>query len=288
MLFHQKMFRRHPLTNLLLIASILIDVAICVSLPEEVLGRPWLSLRHPWAHLLRSSLSGLLLGQTAALAYWAVWGTGQRLARVSTMVVATCLIGLATGGYALLNRYQWMTVLFTYTVCIYAASTFMASTTRYLSKKKGPSEQQANWQISLIEMFGWTILVAIASFAGRSMDFRFLQSNDHVIAKIAAMLVLPLCLAGAIRSRLDSLTQSRRYWTCFTILLVSLVIAFREIEPRIALPLILSQVGFLMSWFTVMGMDRLMREAKAIQQSLTDELQGQESVEEDGSDQLDA
>lgn len=243
------MIRRHPLTTLLLIATLVVDVTLMVVGG----GR---DVR------LRTALAGLLLGQTGALALWAVWGSGHRLGRVSVLVVATCAIALATGGKAMLGTQQWLAILASYTLAVYLWSLMVAAGNAYTGRIKSQEDDGPSWQVSLIELFGWTILVAIVSFASRSMSFTFLRSDTYVPLKAALLLATPAMLAAGVRSSLDDFTPSKLYWFCFAGAAVSVVVVFNLVENIVGVPLILAQVGYLVIWFVVVVLDRSMRDTK--------------------------
>ena len=236
------MIRRHPLLILLLLATTVVDVTLI-----------W---RIGWHFTARTVFSGLVLGQTGALALWAVWGQGHRLARVSTMVVATGLIALATGRTALLGPAQWLAILSVYTFIVYLGTLLLAAGQSYAERNREQESDRSAWQVSLIELFGWTILVAIASFAARSMDFVFLKTNTLIPLRVGLIVMAPLALAAGIRKGLTGLTSSKLYWLGFAALIPVGTIALRYYEPRTAVPLILGQTGYLLIWLLVLLLDR--------------------------------
>lgn len=242
----ETMIRNHPLLLLFLVASVTVDVVL-------------LKMGHPREFLNRALLSGLLFGQTAALAIWAVWGRGHRLARVSCMVVVTCVLAYATGGRTMLSNYQWLSVLCVYTLAVYLWSLLIAAGRAYTSKSDGVPSEGPSWQVSLIELFGWTILVAIASFAARSMEFTFLQTNSYIALKVFGLLAVPAFVASGVIKGLEGFTSSKWYWIVFVVALAPLGYLFRTLEPLTAVPMLLAQTGYLLTWLLVLRLDRAMR-----------------------------
>lgn len=257
------MLRRYPLTALLLIATIVVNVVfVTVDLPGR-LDR-------------RALFAGLLLGEMGAFAIWAARGSGHRLARVSLLVIASCLIGLATGGSAMLDRYQWLAILVGYTFSVYLLAVFISFIRKTAVQRSGVIDSEPTWQVSLIELFGWTILVAIASFAARFMEFRFFRLDNHILEKAILLLILPTMLAANIRNDLRDLSRG---WAFRIVLVVATTVtayALHTHEPHFALPLILGQGGYLVLWYFVLGMDRIVDEARQHKERLieTNDSQG--------------
>ncbi len=250
------MLRRNPLTILLLIATIVVDIV-------------FVTVRLPGGLDKRALFAGLLFGQMAACAIWAARGSsGHRLGRGSLLVIAACLIGLASGGSALLGRYQWLAILVGYTLTVYGATVLLAFAQKYTSQKSEDSPAEPTWQVSIIELFGWTILVAIASFAARSMEFGFIRLDNHIIEKVVLLLALPLTLATFIRKDLGDLSQGKAATIVLVVLTVVIAYLLRTRDPNIALPLIFGQGGYLVLWFLVLGMDRLVRQAQGTEEQV--------------------
>ena len=237
--------RKQPLLTLLLLATASADIA----LTYQSGVRDFTTL---------AMLLGLLLGQTGALALWTVWGRGLRLARLSTLVVGTCLLAFVAGPHTSLGRNQWLAILCIYTLIVYLGSLTIAAAGAYASRSSPENGRGPAWQVSLIELFGWMILVAIASFAARSMEFHFLRNNTYIALKVGAMVAVPLTLAGGIRNGLTDFTRSKYYWFFFAAILTTTIVALPRLEPRMGLGLILAQAGYLLTWVLVLQLDRAM------------------------------
>ena len=236
------MLRRYPLTILLVIATLVVDLVLTTTRVVEPGSR-------------RPLLAGLLFGQSAVLALWAAWGGGHRLGRVSVMVITVGLVSLATGGSALMGRFHWLAILGGYTVAVYLVALAFRVVGGYRSRKDAQTEEPV-WQVSLIELFGWTILVAIVSFAARSMDFSFVRPGTQLFEKTVAVLVLPMTLAAWIRKGLDDLANARWAWVPFAGLMLLAMLLLKWRDPRGAELLMLSQGGYLFLWYFVAGLDR--------------------------------
>ena len=249
------MLRRHPLTLMLLLTTLVVDVTLVnIHLPMNV-GK-------------RGLLAGLLFGQTAVLAMWAAWGGGHRLARVSTLVVITCLLSLYSGGRALLGTYQWLAILIGYALAVYVFAVVLSFWRHYRSTTPEHSANQPAWQVSLIELFGWTILVAIVSFVARSMEFDFARLDRYVIEKTLLALTVPFVFASQVREREFEIGPGK----AILVFCLSPLVGFllRIYEPLFATPLVLSQAGYLVLWFFVRGLDRKLQHETNADESQTE------------------
>ncbi len=244
------MIRERPLSWLFCIASIVVDLAFLAMAGRYVISE----------HVI---LAGLLLGQTAILAIWAGTGGGHRLGRASVMVVATGLVALATGKHALGNWKQWLAVLFGYTLSVYVAAVLISIRRTLAAQRADAHTPASRWQVPLIELFGWTIIVAIVSFAARSMAFDFIRPGDHALEKIVAILATPILFAMCIKNDIRDLSRGLAFWIVLGILAAAALLHWRE---RWGVLLIATQTCTMVFWYMVLGLDHVMCEARAIEE----------------------
>ena len=240
------MIRDRLLIWLFIIASVVVDFAFLTM------------ARNGGSELLGVS-SGLILGQTAALAIWAAVGQSHRLMRVSVLVVATGLLATMTGGYTLVREFEWLALLSGYTTLI-LVTTILINTLR---ERADIEAKPRRLQVPLIEFFGWTIIVAIISFVACHMEFNFFRVGDHVIEKIITLLAFPILLAIFIKKDIRDLGARNAF------LLVGGWIApaiFLQLRERWGAALIIAQANYLIIWQIVLTLDYLMSEARATEE----------------------
>lgn len=233
------MFRQRPLTWLFVLATIAVDLVLMT------IERP----RGPW----RAFTFGLILGQMAALAIWAVRGNMHRLARAGCLVGAMGLLMQATyvqGG----RTSPWLAFCAGYVFLIMLA-TLVSDLLRYrLSVGPAAQSPRERWQVPLVEFFGWTIVVAILSFAARHMDFHSLLRVENVVM-IVALLAVPMlmtCFLGWLDRR-----ASRTIILAFG-LLVAGICLLGEAGGYAGGYVVFVQTAYLIVWIAVLGMDNVL------------------------------
>ena len=142
-------------------------------------------------------LTGLVLGQVGVLAAWAALGKGHRLGRAGVLVAVTAGLALWTGSEAPSGRGVWLAVLAVYAGFVAGAGVVIDSVATRAERTSGDGE---GFRLPLVELFGWTIVAAVVSFAARHMDFGPVFKSGEAAYKIAAILLTPL--AGVWVARL--------------------------------------------------------------------------------------
>ena len=167
-----------PLTTLLIVASVVLDAVLVVKAryPREYSGL----------------LSGLILGQIGALAIWAAASEAHRLSRGAMLVVVTAAAAVLTGRQVANNVNNWLGLLAGYAFSVWLSVTLLEVVRPRWASRDPRDDDSQRWRIPLIEVFGWTIVVALISFGARHMEFKFLQRGGDVYVTMVAILLFPV------------------------------------------------------------------------------------------------
>jgi hypothetical protein len=144
------MLRERPLTWLFILATVVVDLALSV-------GRQ------------RPVFSGILMGQVAAIAIWAVVGQSHRLTRGSLLVVAVGVLAILPEHLSVYS--STLTLMAAYALVWVATTLVVVWLRNQVRNRFEGNREKAPLRVPLIEFFGWTIVVAIASFGARYMNF---------------------------------------------------------------------------------------------------------------------
>jgi hypothetical protein len=239
-------FRDRPLPWLFVIATAWLD-AIALPIDNE-----------------SAFSNSLVLGQLCIAGGWVVLGQTHRLVRAATFVAA---IGLLSAPDYVLPRLRsrdyvdlvWphvMAELILLGVAIIVVTFWWLSMARLMSR--GLSRfRRADWQFPVAEMFGWTIIVAIASIGMQRADFSLVTGPRDVALAIATATV-----AGAIMAlSLGDHNEGRRVSGTFAALLALGIIMLNVIVLAIALPVdqhivIAGALAYTACWALVLRLDR--------------------------------
>ena len=169
------MFRDRPLTWLFILASIAVDSVMFFSGPRAV-------------------FEGILVGQIAAVAIWAAIGQSHRLTRGSLLVVAVGVLAIVP--YRSFDLYSHtLTFMAAYALVIVVTSLFIVWLRNQVRIRFDGEREEAPLKIPLIEFFGWTIVVAIASLGARYMNVESLERVPRSLpGYLMAYAVAPLAL----------------------------------------------------------------------------------------------
>ncbi len=142
-------------------------------------------------------LTGLVLGQVGVLATWAAFSRGHRLGRAGVLVAVTAGLAVWTGSEAPMGRGVWLAVLAVYAGFVAGVAAVVDAVATRAERAPGTGE---GFRLPLMELFGWTIVAAVVSFAARHMDFGPVLKSSDAAYKVAAVLLTPL--AGVWVARL--------------------------------------------------------------------------------------
>ncbi len=182
-------FRDRPLTWLFIVATILVDVTEALS--------------------FESVLSWSIIGQLSAVAIWTVMSKAHRLARAGVFLAVVSLIAGPAASTAswIFPKNFFLTLLAVYAVCVVLATCPIALFRCWMRSRKGSAKGKKPWQFPLIELFGWTIVVAYASFACRFL-------NSETIWRVETFeYVLPLVFNAVLAAMILEGTTPAGYWS---------------------------------------------------------------------------
>jgi len=232
------MFCDRPLTWLFIAATVVID---CVLMSIEATASP---------NITDSVKLGFVLGQLAATAIWAVRGNLHRLKRLSCLVVTTGLL-------AYLIRVDPMPIpswiaFHSGFVTLIVLATVMSDHIRYGFRARTEGDDRLKrWQMPLIEIFGWTIVVAVISLGIRQMNFDFLY--EDVLGIIISLFVVPVFLAMLTQGGLRDIGIFKAVmFVAVAIIATSALGRERGGEVAVIVPI---QAAYLVLWLAVQGWD---------------------------------
>ncbi len=152
------MFRDRPLTWLFILATVVVDLTMFFGGGGAI-------------------FNGILVGQVAATAIWAAIGHSHRLTRGSLLVVTVGVLAIlpVNGIYE-----NVLTFMASYALVIVATSSVVVWLRNRILVRLNGDREKAPLKVPLIEFFGWTIVVAVASFGARYIEIdRCLESVLH-------------------------------------------------------------------------------------------------------------
>jgi hypothetical protein len=174
-------FRQRPLTWLFAIATLCVDAMII-----------FLSFQ-PRGALFNGATAGLLMGQCWALGAWLVLGHAHRLVRGIIVVLSVAAINAvrATAAYRAWGDFKlsWTFELEWYAVsaAVSAGAAWIAVLFVGRNQLGVDSPLDDRFHFPLVELFGWTIVVAVASWIFGAVVYEYLiEYSDALIVGITA------------------------------------------------------------------------------------------------------
>jgi hypothetical protein len=248
--------RNYPLTWLFIIATVCVDLAI-------------LFMSERGSALLENAGSRFYLynfvlpAQFSTLAIWGVMGKTHRLTRAAWITLAfgslmffTWFVeGPLSGESIALSFIQFFTVL---------GGTALLRACGVGKHKNGKENQLVRF--SLVEMFGWTIVVALWAFALRfalaGMIVDLYLVVWIVVASLSPVLLVPILYCAMS-------TVSRLLWltALYLLALLAYVVGSNYMEgpmPLWALSMAITQITYISAWWAVVRMDEVMQERRTV------------------------
>jgi len=189
------------------------------------------------------------------MAFWSANGQTHRLARGAWLVAILGMLAYLASSIVV-ESFGEMLAFFSVHASILIFVAVLSNLTRwYVSDYRKSGTSTGRWQIAIIELFGWTIIVAVASFGGRYMEFSFFRGNAIAIAMVimTVMLAVPVAITLVVKNDLRDLNR-------FTsLLLVAVFCGAGFFGAQLSEQFfwgIVAQTFYLLLWFFVRGLDR--------------------------------
>ena len=138
---------------------------------------------------------GILVGQIATIAVWAAIGDSHRLTRGSLLVVAIGVLAVLPEYRSLATYSRTLTFMAAYALVVVFTSLVVVWLRNHVRIRFDRDHERAPLRVPLIEFFGWTIVVAIASFGARYMNVDTLERvHQYFIVYLLTYAIVPLAL----------------------------------------------------------------------------------------------
>lgn len=262
--------RHYPLTWLFIIATVCVDLVILFTTDKSSA-----MLENAGARFYLYNFG--LPAQFSTLAIWGVMGKTHRLARAAWITLAfgslmflTWLVeGPISGESFALNFIQFFTVAVA--AALWRAVGF------------GRRSSQEPIRISLVEMFGWTMVVALWAFAVR-FALGGAIVDAYTIVWIVAASVAPVLIVPVLYGRLS--TVSRLLWltALYLLAMLSYAIGTNYMEgpmPLWAFGMALVQLIYISAWWSMVRMDEALQQRHAVSENAQAKLAVYRTEEED-------
>ncbi len=254
------MLRSRPLTWLFILATLCVDLAL-------ILGARRNGAIQASEGLAFFVYNYGLPAQISVLAIWAVLSRVHRLVKAAWVTLAGGLLLLMTW-WVIESAYRGELVAF----CFLQLSLVLLGCILWLKLgwisllSETTDEVQEKFQFSLVEIFGWTIIVAFWAFALRFADFRIITQDLWWIWLGCAVLI-PLCIVLVFFKQLLPGTRLLRLMVAYLFALVLYGIARiydKGPLPSWAFAMAITQITYITAWWAVMRMDAVMVERKEV------------------------
>ena len=255
-------FRERPLTWLFLFATGCVSLVLSGADREE-----------------KVAIIALLFGESFVLGGWLVLGRSHRLLRGGMFVAGSLAVALlATIAFYEPPYYPFHRA---WAISIGAVAVLAGSAAvmtlgwkmllGWLSRSRDESVGGSRWQFPVAELFGWTIVVAVASAAMRAAELINAAKN---LGELVATLVFAL-VAALLMVLLD---ERRRVGPISVIVAIIAVAAMFMLLPRFVpsfdrdiAPAIAGSYVYVVLWIVVSRLDRRIVEPKPAPESIADD-----------------
>jgi general stress protein CsbA len=259
------MLRKYPLTTLFIVATICVDAALVVSANRQDL----LNSDSGWPFYLWNSL---LPAQISTLAVWGVFGKTHRLTKAAVVT----LLGAAFLWIQWLIFQEMFFNELTFVNLLQISGVIVGSLMlRICGLGKPTNSDQQPFQFSLIEMFGWSMIVALWAFAFRSSAGKF-PVDWYTSVWLVGAIVAPLCVLPALYGKMSITQRLAAFLASYVLVLVFSGVAYKyygnEAIINFSLIMAITQISYISTWWAVMRMDEAMQERQAISEASREKL----------------
>jgi hypothetical protein len=248
--------RNYPLTWLFIIATLCVDGAVLFSTNAGSVSAAETGLRfYVWNYAIPA--------QFGCLAVWAVFGRTHRLVKAAWITLA-CGLLLALTWYTVEPSFRVESITFSFIQFFAVLLGVGLLKVGGVGKHLGSSAESLRF--SLVEIFGWTMIVALWAFALRFAGVNFIIDAYWwvwiVTASVAPLVVTPILFAN--------LSLGARPFALLAVYLFALIayaIGKRFMEgplPLWALSMAITQITYISAWWAVVRTDEVMQERRAV------------------------
>ncbi len=251
------MFRNYPLTCLFILATICVDVTLLVGVAND-------SRIESNSGLLFFVFNYGLPAQLSALAIWSVISHVHRLFRGALLTVAWGLLLLLTWS-VIDTQYRREVVAFNFLqiLSVLSCCAFLKYFAFIDEFSVFHLEKRETLRISLIEIFGWTIIVAVWAFAARFADFTIVRQAEWLIWILCAI-VVPILATAVLFRRSSPPARLLRLVVIYLLTFLFYAIAWNGRLSALAVSMSVTQLTYISAWWAMMRMDEAMQERRAI------------------------
>lgn len=257
--------RNYPLTWLFIIATVCVDVAVLFTTDWGSVSSADTGLRfYVWNYAIPAQFS--------CLAVWAIYGKTQRLAKAAWITLA-CGLLLALTWYTVEPMFRVETISFNF-IQFFVVLAGVGLQRAGGIGKHSPTEANELVRFSLVEIFGWTMIVALWAFALRFAGVNFIVDAYWWVWLVAAALA-PLLVAPILFANLSLGARPFALLTLYLTTLIAYAIGRRFMDgplPLWALSMALTQITYISAWWAVVRTDEVMQERRAVTEDAREKL----------------
>ncbi len=235
------MFLDRPLTWLFVVATVLVDIVLAVGGVE-------------WGWESDDIVACYFLGQVATLGCWGAVGSRHRLERGAVFLIGMVALTAITcwslnGG---LEDWQDPFLMF----FVYGSlNTLFAMLWKLCFRRLSMKESTAEFRYSLMELFGWTVVVAIASALLRQARVSELIGNLPVLALLVSVAAVPAVLSVLFAGE----QQYRSYVPKITVLvaIAGFIVAYILFPDPNVVTVLAGSLMYTVAWIVAVRLDAL-------------------------------
>jgi hypothetical protein len=259
------MFRKWPLTTLFIIATICVDVAVLISAKG---GAP--TLTSSWNFYF---WSWFVPAQFCALALWSVFGKTHRLTKAAwTTLAFAILLTLIWIKFEPLSYDEIIGFSFVHFIAVLTGAAFFKLCG---VGKEAASSTDNTFRISLVEIFGWSLIAALWAFGMRFVD-EGLLIDKYFIAWFSIAAAIPVLLIPVLFSAISTTKRIVAFMCIISIAFIGYMLTEHYIPDNPismwVLTMAVTQISYISAWWAVMRMDEAMQERQAITEASREKL----------------
>jgi hypothetical protein len=251
------MFRNYPLTWLFIVATVCVDLAIILTASAGSVLAAESGLRfYVWNYAIPAQFS--------TLALWAVFGDTHRLTKAAWVTLAGGMLMVLTW-YTVEAAFRGESISFNL-IHILAVVCGAALLRVCGLGRQNSATGDESFQFSLVEIFGWTMIVAFWAFALRFAGTDFLIDRYWILWNGVAS-VTPLLLVPVLFGRISTGWRLFGLLVSYLLVFVAYGVAAKFMEgpmPLWALSMALTQITYISAWWAIVRMDEVMQERRAV------------------------